>query len=144
MAQRICERISLGESLRTITAEDSMPDRVTVLRWLDAKEDFRTHYSRARDHQADALAEEGLETGRMATQENAAAARVHLESIKWFAGKVAPKKYGDRQQIEHTGKDGGPIKTENTTTLDASALDPEGRQVLRAALLSAKGGKDEE
>jgi phage terminase small subunit len=47
-------------------------------------------------------------------------------------------------RVEHSGPGGGPIKTENTTTLDASALDPEDRQALRAALLSAKGGKDEE
>lgn len=134
----ICDRISLGESLRSITAEEGMPDRVTVLRWLSANEEFRTQYARARDMQADSLAEEGLERGRAATSENANAARVHLDAIKWFAGKVAPKKYGDRLTAELTGKDGGPIKTEHAV-LDASSLDAEDRAALRAVLKAAKG-----
>ncbi len=28
---------------------------------------------------------------------------------KWAAGKLAPKKYGDRAALELTGTDGGPI-----------------------------------
>jgi phage terminase small subunit len=41
-------------------------------------------------------------------------------------------------RVEHTGKDGAPIKTEQTVTLDASKLDAEARALLREALKAAK------
>lgn len=40
-------------------------------------------------------------------------------------------------RVEHTGKDGGPIQTQ-AIPLDASKLDPEAREALRAALVGTK------
>lgn len=34
LADEICERLACGESLRTICADDGMPHRTTVIRWL--------------------------------------------------------------------------------------------------------------
>ena len=34
---------------------------------------------------------------------------LRIDARKWLSGKMAPKKYGDKQQIEHAGPDGGPI-----------------------------------
>jgi len=47
----------------------------------------------------------------------------------------------DVQRNEHTGKDGDAIKTEvqSTVIIDASKLDPDAREALRAALKAAKG-----
>ena len=45
----------------------------------------------------------------------------------------------DVQKTELTGADGGAIQTEVKTTIDASALAPEARAALRAAILAAKG-----
>jgi len=45
----------------------------------------------------------------------------------------------DIQKTELTGADGGAIQTEVKTTIDASALAPEARAALRAAILAAKG-----
>ena len=45
----------------------------------------------------------------------------------------------DVQKTELTGADGGAIQTEVKTTIDASALGPEARAALRAAILAAKG-----
>jgi hypothetical protein len=42
-------------------------------------------------------------------------ARLHIDSLKWLAAKLAPKKYGDKVTTEHSGPDGGPIKTEEVT-----------------------------
>ncbi len=46
-----------------------------------------------------------------------------------------------RTENEHTGKDGGPIKSESQATviLDASKLAPDARENLREALKAAKG-----
>ena len=45
----------------------------------------------------------------------------------------------DIQKTELTGADGGAIQTEVRTTIDATALAPEARAALRAAILAAKG-----
>ena len=48
-------------------------------------------------------------------QENGEALRrsaIRIDARKWLAGKMAPKKYGDKQQLEHRGPDGGPITLE--------------------------------
>ena len=47
----------------------------------------------------------------MAENDNAAAARVYLDAVKWFAGVVAPRKYTPKQQnsTELTGPGGGPL-----------------------------------
>ena len=54
----ICERLVEGESLRSICLSDDMPHRGTIFRWLEAHEDFRDQYARAREAQADTLADE--------------------------------------------------------------------------------------
>ena len=35
--------------------------------------------------------------------------RMRVDARKWMMGKLAPKKYGDKQVLEHGGPDGGPI-----------------------------------
>ena len=45
----------------------------------------------------------------------------------------------DVLKTELTGTDGGAIQTEVKTTIDASALGPEARAALRAAILAAQG-----
>ncbi|HET6608852.1 MAG TPA: terminase small subunit, partial [Rhodopila sp.] len=58
VADAICVRLMDGESLREICAEEEMPDRVTVYRWLQSSEAFRNQYAHARDVQADTYADE--------------------------------------------------------------------------------------
>ena len=51
LADKICERIACGESLRAICEGKSMPGKTTVMRWL-ADEDhagFRNQYACARE-----------------------------------------------------------------------------------------------
>lgn len=59
---------------------------------------------------------------------DAQTARVEIDARKWFASKFLPSRYGDRQAIEHTGKDGGPIETKEIAT-------PEAREARIAELL---------
>jgi len=53
LADEICERLACGESLRTICADDGMPHRTTVIRWLARYESFCERYELARQIQAD-------------------------------------------------------------------------------------------
>ncbi|MDP3845942.1 MAG: hypothetical protein Q8R10_05895 [Pseudomonas sp.] len=124
VASAICEKLADGMSLRKLCAQPAMPSMTTVLRWLvdETKPEFRLHYAHAREAQADLLAGEILEiaddsSGDTFTdkdgntrldREFVARARLRVDSRKWLASKLAPKKYGDR--IEHAGTDGGAIQ----------------------------------
>lgn len=116
----ICDRLARGESLRGICADAHIPDTSTIRRWLaheDAKNmppvyaEFRAQYARAREDQADALADEILDEARAVTEKTANAKRVLIDALKWRAGKLKPKVYGNKVDHEISGPEGGPIQT---------------------------------
>jgi len=125
LASEICLRLSDGLSLRTICDAEEMPDRSTVFRWLAVNAEFRDQYARARETQADVLAEEIIEIADRPKEEKGAVDRDRLkvDARKWYAGKLRPKVYGDKVQNEHTGKDGGPVVLEVVTGVSRSPTD---------------------
>lgn len=134
LADEICDRLAEGESLRAICRDDGMPDRRTVLRWLEKDEAFAAKCARARELQADAL-EEGMaevEQQTLSGQLDPKAANVVLSSRRWRAEKLAPKKYGNRQAVELTGANGGPLEFS----------DSERAAKIQAILQSAQVRKD--
>lgn len=81
-----------------------MPDKATVFRWLARYPDFRDNYTRAQDDRASALAEEILEIADDTTAEDVQRAKLRVDTRKWLMSKMAPKRYGDKQEVEHTGQ----------------------------------------
>ena len=59
--------------------------------------------TRAREEQADKFFKECIEIADAATQENCNVARLRVDTRKWAAARLAPKKYGDHVQHEHKG-----------------------------------------
>jgi hypothetical protein len=132
LAEKICTRLSGGESLRSICgAKNNMPSVTSVMRWLAANQKFREQYALAREAQAEYLVDEIVEIADDATNdymekrnadgvligwaengENVQRSRLRVDARKWAASKLAPKKYGDKQVHEHGGPDGGPITLE--------------------------------
>jgi hypothetical protein len=112
IADRICERLANGESLRKMCADPEMPDRITVLRWIESGDhaDFASKYARARQYQADAMDDLILEAAEGCDQQNAAAQRVKIDAYKWRAAKLAPKVYGDKIETTVQGPNGGPVE----------------------------------
>ena len=129
-ADKICERLADGESLRTICLDDDMPARETVFRWLTLEPGFSDQYARAREAQAEALFDEmvhiadhtqmGQKTVSKATGLEITEGdmiehrRLQVETRKWVLGKLAPKKYSEKHLHEHSGKDGGAIVIQAT------------------------------
>ena len=153
LAADICRRLADGEPLRSICRDPAMPDKATVLRWLadKAKADFRDQYAHARQMQADALFDEALEiaddtTGDLTTDkdgketvnhENIQRSRLRVDTRKWAAGKLAPKRYGDK--IQHTGEGGGPIRVRpDLSKLTNEELDALERILGRARTTDAR------
>lgn len=127
----ICDRLVSGESLRSICRDKAMPSTTTVFKWLAERPDTAEQYARARETQADAIVDEIVEIAD--TEDDSAKARVRIDARKWVAGKMRPKKYGDKLLNEHSGPDGGPIQTEDVTPgdrlrefLDAKSSRPPG------------------
>lgn len=97
----ICVRVACDESLVSICSEDGMPSLTTVYRWLQEKPAFRANYTRARNDQAETVADKAkavrdkLERGELDHQ----TANAMLNFIKWETGKRNPKVYGDKTAI---------------------------------------------
>lgn len=113
----ICEKIADGMSLRDICLEDGAPHRSTVFRWLSQHPDFNDQYGRAREAQAELLADELMaisddgqndtyldEDGKQRTDHDVIArSKLRVDTRKWIASKLKPKVYGDRQQLDISG-----------------------------------------
>lgn len=149
IADEICERIANGEPLRAICRDSHMPSWRSVYDWLAEDEGFAARIARARELGADAIAEETLEildeeppmtetqfgskvdAGYVQWQKNRAEQRLKLLA-KW-----QPKKYGDRQAMELTGADGGPVQITDTERAAKIAA------ILAAAKSRKDGGVDD-
>lgn len=124
LVDSICDEIAGGRSLKSICEDDEMPDKATVFRWIGKHPEFRDKYARACEERTYAMAEEALEIaddsgvdvsvddeGHYTVNGEAInRARLRIDTRKWFVSKMNPKKFGDRQAYELTGKDGGPIE----------------------------------
>lgn len=120
IAAWICGRLAEGEPLTKICRDERMPDVSTVYRWLTAHEAFREMYARAREDQADTLADEiqaiadepmlGEKTTIKANGDTEIVRgdmiehrRLRVDARKWVAAKLKPRKYGERIEHEHGG-----------------------------------------
>lgn len=118
---RICERIAEGESLRAICQDKDMPSATSVMRWLSADSGLSEQYARAREMQGDGEFDKAREIAFAATPETVQVARLQYDAVKWRAGKLRPKVYGDKVAIG--GADDLPaIKTEEVGSGAAKLL----------------------
>ena len=128
IADRICEAVIAGQTIREICAEKWAPAWETIRRWLGQFPAFQAQYARAREISAESFEAEIIEEARNATPETAAADRLRVDTLKWIAARRAPKVYGDKLTTEHTGKEGGPILYEEVrrTIVDPQHSDASG------------------
>lgn len=102
LAERIFERLSGGEALAAICADDDMPTSWSVLKWADKDpEGFGADYRSALEARAEwFLAEHQRIRITAVDRESAAAARVQLIALEWTMSKMAPTRYGDRVNVD--------------------------------------------
>jgi len=118
LADEICGQLANGDSMRTVCKPDNMPCKATVFNWIRTKEGFLDQYTRAKQESADALTDEMLDIADDATNDwmekldkdeqsigyqvngdHIQRSRLRIETRKWLASKLKPKKYGDKVQL---------------------------------------------
>jgi hypothetical protein len=127
LAEKICSLLAQGNPLTKICKLENMPHRYTVMRWLfetsDFQEEFRDMYARARESQAEVLADEIIEIAddssedfifaegedkdgngakKFINKEYVKRSALRVDARKWVAAKLLPKKYGDLTRHEVT------------------------------------------
>lgn len=132
IADAICDAVATTpQGLGSVLESLGNPiNPATWYRWLqedsEAGKQLRERYMRARADQARLMAEEiaeiadNTQVGEVETIKGDGTIEIRrsdmiehrklrIEARKWLAAKLLPKVYGDRQQMEHTGADGGEI-----------------------------------
>lgn len=141
LLDEIVKRLADGEPLRAICRSDGMPHWTTVYAWMEADKDFAIRIARAREIGFDAIAENtigiadehpgyvdngGTDTGAVAH------AKLRIETRLKLLSKWSPKKYGDKQAVELTGKDEGPLLVEHKASAIAVLLEKAAQRRLTA------------
>jgi hypothetical protein len=62
---------------------------------------FSEQYAQARQKQADSYADMILDEAF--NSHDAQIGRLRVDALKWVASKLAPKRYGDKVEVEQTG-----------------------------------------
>jgi hypothetical protein len=109
VADAICAELAEGKSLRSVCKAESMPCIRTVFTWMRTYPEFLQQYARAKEESADALTDEMLdiaddtardfaegENGPVFNSEHVQRSRLRVDTRKWIASKLKPKKYGDK------------------------------------------------
>jgi hypothetical protein len=126
LTTRICEKLAIGQTLRSICMEPDMPERVTVLDWVDKYPDFAIQYARNLQAGIDALGEQTRDDSLAnISPENVPLARHRFDVARWYIGKRSPKKWGDKVQAEISGPGGSPISLDIGGLLHTTLLTPE-------------------
>ncbi len=122
IAEDICARVIQSDyGLEQICEAEDMPSARTVYRWLNEAgkpfETFRQNYARAKELQGQVHADKATREALTAT--DAGLGRLRWDARRWQASKLAPKQYGERTQMEHSGPGGKPMQHEFASLSDA-------------------------
>lgn len=128
LGERLCGELATGVSMKTACLPDDMPSAATVFGWMRKHPEFLEMYTRAKQEAADALVEEmldisddgtndwmethdkdGNDTGYKVNGEHVQRSRLRVETRKWIAAKLKPKKYGEKVDVSHGVQEGNPI-----------------------------------
>lgn len=128
LASDICAELASGKSMRTVCKAENMPAMSTVFTWLRVHPEFQEQYTQAKAEAADALVEEMMDIsddgtndwmevhdkdgeciGYKVNGEHVQRSRLRVETRKWIAAKLKPKKYGEKVDVSHGVQEDNPL-----------------------------------
>jgi hypothetical protein len=124
IVNRICDQIATTSNGLVVICEDrTLPSVRTIYNWLNDPQHltFLHKYTRAREEQADFLADEIIAISDDGTndymtitkgdveynienKEVTSRSKLRVDARKWKASKLAPKKYGDKLDLTSKGE----------------------------------------
>lgn len=107
MLEKILDEVMSGKSLTAISKLKRMPSLTTIYRWMRDDEEFHKGYSRAvivRSHAMILDVLEIVDRPKASTTE-VAADKLRYEARLKVAGKLNPKRYGDKPVKDEPSKD---------------------------------------
>lgn len=121
LADRICQMLAMGKSMRTVAKEEWSPVMSTMFKWLRENEKFSEQYAHAKQESSDAMAEEILDIADETSGDTLIArhgdkvvekpnkeyiqrSRLRVDTRKWLMAKMKPKKYGEKIDMTSDGK----------------------------------------
>lgn len=108
IVEKICDRLIAGESITSICSSKDMPAVTMVYQAMAKNEEFRNAIAYAREAQQEAIIDETIEIADAATPEDYNVMKLRIWARQWRAGKLAPKKYGEKLITENTHINKGP------------------------------------
>ena len=127
---KICDRLSLGESLIRICKDGDMPNVTTVYRFLlqPENDEFCNMYAQARENQADTFMDQCVDIAddtandtmilinkdgeeyEKVNHDYINRSRLKVDTRIRVSEKMAPRKYMPQNKTKHTGPGGGAIE----------------------------------
>lgn len=103
LADEICRRLMNGETLSKIC--DSLKiTQAAFYSWLPERPKLVEKYNASKKLQASSLLNQLIDEVSTLQNDQALAARVRSDLIKWYASKVSPSEYGDVKRLELSGE----------------------------------------
>jgi len=127
VGEELCELLAGGMTLTDACKRPGMPTRQCVYQWLASTDDrmreFQSLYEVAKDLQVDYWVDQSLSIADDGTNDTYVdddgekridfdhihRSKLRVQVRQWYAGKLRPKKYGEKLQQEITGKDGAQL-----------------------------------
>jgi hypothetical protein len=115
----ILDHLSKEGSLVQWCDKPDRPSYRTIMRWQDENKDFGIECARAREVAAELSMQRhnSIIAGVLNQTIAPDVARVALSGLQWRAPKLAPRKYGDRVDLNHGGQEQNPITIEVKRTI---------------------------
>lgn len=97
-AKRFCETLASSDQaiFQILAAHPEFPSWAKLRKWRDQTPWFSEMWRKAREDQAEHLAQKCLDLAAQADSKNAHACRVKFDVYKWVASRFSPAIYGDR------------------------------------------------
>ena len=113
MTDKICRLLAEGQSLLHICNQGWTPNVATIYVWLRKHKDFADKYVLARQQQAHTLADRAVAMALHGERVigDPQSAKLQLDALKWAAGRLAPKVYGRKADLNLGGQPGNPVAT---------------------------------
>ncbi len=101
----LCSELAQGKSLRKVCKSAKFPSVKTIFNWIRDYPEFLQQYEKAKEESSDFLVEEMLDIADQSDKkESPQRSRLRVDTRKWAASKLKPKKYGERLDLTSGGE----------------------------------------